>query len=54
MTVDTDPLQLLLDVLRGKPTPPGEPAERRELRERLEREVAEIRDRGHGVEIHAD
>lgn len=42
-TLDTDPLQLLLDVMRGIPAPEAEPHERRELRERLEAEVAEIR-----------
>lgn len=50
----TDPLELLLEVIRGQPAPPGEPAERLELRQRLEREVAEIRARGRIVWIPAE
>lgn len=47
----TDPLELLLEVLRGSPPPAGEAAADRALRQRLEREVEEIAAKGGIVHI---
>lgn len=50
--IDTDELiEMLRDILRGKPAPQGEDADRRELRERMAAEVEAIRAAGGVIDI---
>jgi hypothetical protein len=53
--IPTDVLErMLLDVVAGRPGPPNESAERREVRAKLTREVQEIRDKGGQVDVPAE
>jgi hypothetical protein len=46
--------RILIEVSLGKPAPAHEPADEREFRRTMEREVGEIIARGHGIDIPSE